>query len=84
MFAGRSQKETTLFYQGYGPAQVDREALAYYHYERIVQDVAAYGEQLLLNEAGGEDREQSYRYFCSNFLPGREIDIARAADPQYT
>ena len=66
-----------LFYQGYGPAQVDRAALAYYRCERIVEDIAAFCEQLLETDAGGEDREQSYRYFTSNFLPGHEIDRAR-------
>lgn len=71
----------SLFYQGYGPAQVNQAALAYYRYERVIQDIAAFGEQLLLSEAGGEDRQQSYIYFTSNFLPGHEIDLAQQADP---
>jgi spectinomycin phosphotransferase len=71
----------SLFYQGYGPAQMDQAALAYYRYERVIQDIAAFGEQILLTEAGGEDREQGYQYFTSNFLPGHEIDLALQADP---
>jgi spectinomycin phosphotransferase len=70
------------FYQGYSPAQVDRMALAYYRYERMVQDLAEFGKQLLLTQEGGEDREQSYQYFTSNFLPGHEIDLAEKIDPQ--
>jgi spectinomycin phosphotransferase len=60
---------------------MDQAALAYYRYERVIQDIAAFGEQILLTEAGGEDREQGYQYFTSNFLPGHEIDLALQADP---
>ena len=74
-------RQEALFYQGYGPAQVDRAALAYYRFERVIQDIAAFGEQILFSEAGGEDREQGYDYFTSSFLPGHEIDLARQADP---
>ena len=75
-----SLREEALFYQGYGPTDVDSMALAYYRYERIVQDVAAFCEQLLSTDEGGEDREQSLRYFASQFLPGSVIDIAFQSD----
>ena len=74
------QQEERLFYRGYGETQVDPDALAYYRYERIIQDIAAFGEQLLDSPAGGEDREQSLRYLASNFLPGNTIEIAYHAD----
>jgi spectinomycin phosphotransferase len=51
-------------------------ALAYYRYERIVQDIAVYCEQLFLSDEGGEDREQSWQYLRSNFLPQGTIEIA--------
>jgi spectinomycin phosphotransferase len=70
-----SPREEAFFYQGYGPAQIDRTALAYYRYERIIQDIAAYCQQLLETGAGGEDREQGLAYFKSNFLPDHEIEI---------
>jgi spectinomycin phosphotransferase len=69
-------RETALFYSGYGPVEINQAALAYYRCERIIWDIAAYCDQLLLSTAGGEDREQSYRYFISNFAPGGEIEIA--------
>jgi spectinomycin phosphotransferase len=73
-----------LFYQGYGRVEINRMALAYYRSERIVQDIAAFCEQLFLTEEGGEDREQAYRYFTGQFLPGREIEAAlkNRGDPQ--
>jgi spectinomycin phosphotransferase len=88
MFAGGAQgfsghsaaEEIDLFYQGYGETQIDPAALAYYRYERIVQDIAVYCEQLFLSNAGGEDRDQSLEYLASNFLPNHTIDIAYRSD----
>jgi spectinomycin phosphotransferase len=80
-FTGHTvESEQELFFRGYGATQVDPFALAYYRYERIVQDIAAYSEQLLASVEGGEDREQSYQYFLSNFLPGGTIDLAYRQD----
>ena len=80
-FAGHSaQEEETLFYEGYGQTQIDPVELAYYRYERIIEDIAVYCEQLFLTSEGGEDRKQSLRYLTSNFLPGGAIEIARASD----
>ncbi len=73
-------REIEAFYQGYGRVQVNSVLLAYYRYERIIQDIAAYCEQLLLSSEGGEDRLQGFVYFTSNFLPGHEIDIALRTD----
>jgi spectinomycin phosphotransferase len=74
--------QTSLFYQGYASDpdfernRVDRMVLAYYRYERIIQDIAAFCEQLLSTDEGGEDREQGYQYFTSIFLPGHELALA--------
>jgi spectinomycin phosphotransferase len=88
MYAGGGQfrnvrspaEEERLFYQGYGTTNIDHHALAYYRYERIVEDLAIYCEQLLLTNEGGDDRQQSLHYFKSNFQPGGTIEIARASD----
>ena len=78
---GRSpQEEEGLFYPGYGPTQIDPTALAYYRYERIVQDIAAFCEQILLTDEGGEDRAQSLRYLASSFLPDGVLEIAYQTD----
>jgi spectinomycin phosphotransferase len=76
--------EAALFYQGYGQARVDRMALAYYRYERIVHDIAAFCQQLLLSSGGGIDREQSYTYFASQFLPGHEVELACKTEAFFT
>lgn len=85
MYAGGGQfgsrrapwEEERLFYTGYGPAQVDPTALAYYRNERIVQDLAVECEQILSGSGNGEDRGQAFEYLQSNFRPGGVLDIAR-------
>lgn len=74
------QEEEMLFYQGYGETAINAAALAYYRYERIVQDIWEFGKQLLLTDEGGEDRAQSLRYLMSNFGPDGTIAIAYASD----
>jgi spectinomycin phosphotransferase len=74
------QEEETLFYQTYGPTQIDPIALAYYRYERIIVDIALYCEQIFLTHEGGEDREQALRYLTSNFLPNSVLAIAYQSD----
>jgi spectinomycin phosphotransferase len=75
-----AQAEEALFYHGYGHAAINPRELAYYRYERIIEDIALYCEQLLLSNEGGQDRAQSLRYLVSNFLPGGTIEAARRAD----
>ena len=75
-----AQEEERLFYQGYGSTQVNQAALVYYRFERIIQDIAAYCEQLLLTTDGGDDRQQSFGYLASNFLPGGTVEMAYRAE----
>lgn len=74
------EREKALFYQGYGPLEIDRMALAYYRYERIIQDIAEFCKQLLLTSEGGKDREQSFMYFTGQFLPNHQVQIACMTD----
>lgn len=84
MYAGGGQfpnhrsphEEETLFYQGYTTAQPDPAGLAYYRYERIVQDIMAYCEQILLSGARGADREVGLRQLTNQFAPGNVVEIA--------
>jgi spectinomycin phosphotransferase len=73
-------EEERLCYQGYGPAPIDPAALAYYRYERIIDDIAVFCQDLWLTAGGGADREQAFRYLASNFLPNNTIEIAYRSD----
>jgi spectinomycin phosphotransferase len=77
-------REERLFYQGYGPSEIDHRALAYYRYERIIQDIAEFCRQVLGSTARDEDRAQSYLYFTRSFMPGAEVEVALRTDPLAT
>jgi len=74
------QEEETLFYQGYGQTNINQTAIAYYRYERIVEDIAVFCEQIFLSNEGGEDRKQALDYLQSNFLPDGTIARAYHSD----
>src|SRR5690349_17522368 len=76
----QSKREEAIFYEGYGQPEINLAALAYYRYERVIEDLAVIGEQLLLTDEGGADRERSYGWFTSNFEPGQTIEIAEKTD----
>jgi spectinomycin phosphotransferase len=69
-------REVALFYQGYGPVEIDPIALAYYRYERIVADLAAYGEEIFGAQGSVEDRENGLRQVIGQFQPNRVVEIA--------
>lgn len=74
----RTKESEAVFYKGYGKTEINMAALAYYRYERVIEDLAVICEQLLLTDEGGADRERSFGWFISNFEPGSTIEIADA------
>jgi len=72
--------EKDLFYKGYGKTDVNATLLAYYRHERIVEDIAVYGQQLLLTLAGGHDRIEWYNQFIGQFVPNGVVEIAFKTD----
>lgn len=72
--------EEKLFYKGYGKTEIDLPILSYYRHERIVEDIAIYGRELLLTKTGGMDRPEMYRQFIAMFEPQGVVDIAFKTD----
>ena len=70
------EDEERFFYQGYGATPLSLKALAYYRYERIIEDIVVYCQQIFLTDDGGEDRQQAVHYVRANFLPDGTIDLA--------
>lgn len=72
--------EEQFFYRGYGKTEIDTVALTYYRYERIVEDIATYCQELLLKTTGGKDRLKMYKHFIAMFEPQGVVDIAFRTD----
>jgi spectinomycin phosphotransferase len=72
--------EEKLFYKGYGKTEIDPTILAYYRYERIVEDVAIYSQELLLTMERAKDRPEMYRQFIGMFDPRGVVEIAFKTD----
>ncbi len=74
--------ERVAFFEGYGETDVDAEAIAYFRYQRFIEDVAEYAERLLTNRGGMPDRVVGLRKFMQAFEPGGVVDIAIRTDRQ--
>lgn len=68
--------QSKLFYQGYGQTSINQQALSYYRYERIVEDIVDYCEQIFLTDKGGRNRKALLEGFINQFLPNSVVEIA--------
>ena len=75
-----SALEENLFYQGYGQTNINNAAIAYYRFERIIQDIGEYCEHIFLTKADKKDKTQSLNHLQSNFMPGGTIERALLSD----
>ena len=72
-------REEELFFEGYGPIDIDREALIYYRYERIIEDLGEIGRSVLLDPGPSDQmRAEESQLAMSFFAPGGDIDHAEA------
>jgi spectinomycin phosphotransferase len=69
-------RETKWFFSGYGPADIDLTAIAFYRYERIVVDIAEYGQRIFDSEGRTEDRQRGLQKLASGFKPNNVVDMA--------
>ncbi len=63
--------EAAWFYQGYGETDIDLTVLTYYRYERILEDVAEFSEQILSTTRGTADRQDA----ASSSFPRRSCPM---------
>jgi spectinomycin phosphotransferase len=78
---GAARTGGSPFFQGYGPAEIDWAALAYYRCERIVQDVIECAQEVYFRDDLGEDvKANAVELFAALFAPGATmLDAACAA-----
>lgn len=75
-----NSQEEGLFYKGYGKTEIKKPLLAYYRLERIVQDIAEYGQTLLLTDDISLNRPLMLKHFTDMFEPNGVVEIACKTD----
>ena len=73
-------EEESLFYHGYGQTKINQDAICYYRFQRIIQDIGEYCEHIFMPDKGGDECTQSFKYLESNFLSGGTLEKAYDAD----
>lgn len=75
-------QEEISFYKGYGNIDINMSILAYYRHERIVEDIAEYGQALLLTSSkiSHKNKAEMYAQFIGMFDPQGVVDMAFKID----
>jgi len=80
MFASwEGARHEELFWQGYGPYEVNWPAMAWYRYARLVEDLVEFAVEVF-GDAGEESRRRDLDIFRRQFGPDGALALARAAD----
>jgi spectinomycin phosphotransferase len=74
------QEEEAMFYQGYGPININRSAIAYYRYDRILNDMTEDCQLIFLSASEEENRKAALEDAKSMFLPNSKIEMAYRSD----
>jgi spectinomycin phosphotransferase len=74
-------REERLFFEGYGPIGIDPDALVYYRYERIIEDLGEIGKSVFLDPSIGEQaKAEEAGLAVSFFAPGGMAESAETVD----
>lgn len=69
--------EEDRFFEAYGPVELDPDALAYFRYERILQDLGEFGQSIFLaSDLGADARQAEVNLATAMIVPGGDIDRA--------
>ena len=73
--------EEALFFQGYGSAEINLTALAYYRYERVIEDIGEMGRSVFWKDDLSElAKSAEATLLRRQFVPGSMVESAIQAD----
>lgn len=73
--------EEALFFESYGNIEIDMTALAYYRYERILEDIGEQGQRVLWDSQMSEEAKAAEAEgVLLHFQPGEIVESALEAD----
>ncbi len=79
-----SADDQARFLRGYGDAEIDPVAFAYYRYDWVVQDVGEFGLSGFGFQGGSDDtRRDAIQWVRAILGPGDALDAALLADPSF-
>jgi spectinomycin phosphotransferase len=71
------QEEIEYFYKGYGKnTEISKTLIRYFRYERIIQDIFEFYQEIMIQESNDEKRKLSLKLFKSQFEPKNVVEMA--------
>ena len=75
-------REEAMFFEGYSRVEVEQDALIYYRYERIIEDLGEFGKSVFLDPYPGEQaRAEDADLVMGFFAPGGMVELAETVAP---
>jgi spectinomycin phosphotransferase len=77
---GGLANDRRAFFAGYGHVEIDPVVMAYYRFDWVVQELASYGDCVLIPGVGDVTKEQAVDLLESLFEPGNVVEAAHRAE----
>jgi spectinomycin phosphotransferase len=77
---GGLANDRRAFFAGYGHVEIDPVVMAYYRFDWIVQELAAYGDCVLMSGVGDVTKAEAVDLLVSLFEPGNVVEAAHRAE----
>lgn len=69
-------KQEALFFQGYRQTEINPLVMAYYRYERVMEDLIEFAKKVFSADATDETKADSLKWFMIQFARGSTVEAA--------